>query len=400
MTMQSKPGMPLAVYILALGIFAMINCELQVLGMMPLMAEDLDASISQIGYLVSFYAAAMALGGPLLTLALASQPAKTTLYWLYAVFVLGEVLGATANNYGVLVLSRLITGAVSGAFFGIALAACRRLVAAELGIQAVAIVLAGIMVGTIVGLPLASWVGEAYGWRASFWLVVLLALLAALGTAIWLPALSAAPRMSVRQELQSFYSRQLWAVFATSFCVIGAVYAAFSYFVPILTQLAGLSQHSVTWLLFAYGVAMLLGNHTVARLAGRGNLRILAAGLLLQGAFQALLAWQAHQLWLAVLAVLGLGLTGISMNPAMVSRVMQVPNGERPLVNTVHASVITLGIMFGSYASGQALEWGYGLQAPMAVGITLALLGLLSLLLDRSPRLQPQCGLNAASSQP
>ncbi|PSU06251.1 MFS transporter [Photobacterium ganghwense] len=381
---SAKPNMPVSVYVLALGIFAMINCELQVLGMMPQMARDLDISLSQVGYLVSLYAAAMALGGPLLTLGLGTQPPKKILYLLFALFIIGEVLGALAQSYPQLIVSRLITGAVSGAFFGTALGTCHRLVVPELGIRAVAIVLAGIMVGTILGLPLASLVGEYYGWRASFWLVVVLTMLAALGTAVLLPVLPAAPKIGLRQELAAFGNRQLWAVFATSFCVIGTTYAAFSYFVPILTQLAGFTHHSVTLLLFAYGIAMLMGNHLVARLAGKRNLRILAGGLVLQSLFLMLLALLVHQPWAAVSAILGLGLTGISMNPAMVSRVMQVPNGERPLVNTVHASVITLGIMFGSFASGQVLEWGFSLHAPMWVGVAIAALGLLTLRLDRS----------------
>jgi MFS transporter, DHA1 family, inner membrane transport protein len=380
---------PVSVYLLAFGIFAMISCELQVLGMMPLMARDLDLGIPQVGYLVSLYAAAMATGGPLLTLLLGTQPPKRAIYLLYAIFILGESLGALSYSYGQLVVSRLVTGAVSGAFFGIAIGMCGRLVPPGLAIRAVAIVLAGIMVGTILGLPLASLVGEHYGWRASFWLVVALALLGVLGSAALLPALPAAARISLSQELAAFRNRSLWYVYSTSFCVIGATYAAFSYLVPILTQVAGFASSSVSLLLFVYGVAMLLGNHLVAMLAGRRNILILAIGLVLQILFLSLLAFFIQHSWVAVAAVIGLGLVGVSMNPAMVSRIMQLPHGERPLVNTVHASVITLGIMFGSFASGQVLEQGYSLLSPMWVGVAVALVGLLTLMLNTTGKTAP-----------
>ncbi|MHA6964081.1 MFS transporter [Zobellella denitrificans] len=380
---------PVSVYLLAFGIFAMISCELQVLGMMPLMARDLDLGIPQVGYLVSLYAAAMATGGPLLTLLLGTQPPKRAIYLLYAIFILGESLGALSYSYGQLVVSRLVTGAVSGAFFGIAIGMCGRLVPPGLAIRAVAIVLAGIMVGTILGLPLASLVGEHYGWRASFWLVVALALLGVLGSAALLPALPAAARISLSQELAAFRNRSLWYVYSTSFCVIGATYAAFSYLVPILTQVAGFASSSVSLLLFVYGIAMLLGNHLVAMLAGRRNILILAIGLVLQILFLSLLALFIQHSWVAVAAVTGLGLVGVSMNPAMVSRIMQLPHGERPLVNTVHASVITLGIMFGSFASGQVLEQGYSLLSPMWVGVAVALVGLLTLMLNTTGKTAP-----------
>lgn len=389
MPKQHTSSIPVSVYLLAFGIFAMISCELQVLGMMPLMARDLDLRIPQVGYLVSLYAAAMAIGGPLLTLLLGTQPPKRAIYLLYAIFILGESLGALSYSYGQLVVSRLVTGAVSGAFFGIAIGMCGRLVPPGFAIRAVAIVLAGIMVGTILGLPLASLVGEHYGWRASFWLVVALALLGVLGSATLLPALPAAARISLAQELAAFRNRSLWYVYSTSFCVIGATYAAFSYLVPILTQVAGFASGSVSLLLFVYGIAMLFGNHLVAMFAGRRNILILAIGLVLQILFLSLLALFIQHSWVAVAAVIGLGLVGVSMNPAMVSRIMQLPHGERPLVNTVHASVITLGIMFGSFASGQVLEQGYSLLSPMWVGVAVALVGLLTLMLNTTGKTAP-----------
>lgn len=170
-----QDSLPVAIYILCLGIFAMVTSEFQVSGMIPVMADDLGVTISQIGYLVSIYAVAMAFGGPLLAIGLLKIAPKTALLILYLVFISGEVLGALAASYEALIVARLITGAASGAFFGVALAICVQLVAESLRGWAVSIVLAGIMVGTVLGLPMANLIGTHLGWRESFWTVSALA---------------------------------------------------------------------------------------------------------------------------------------------------------------------------------------------------------------------------------
>lgn len=383
-TTPSEHTMPWAIYILSFGIFALITSELQVAGMLTVMAKDLGVSISQVGYLVSVYAGAMAIGGPILTLLLLRLSPHTALLILYGVFIGSQSLGAMADSYGLLVLARVLTGATAGAFIGISLSISVRLVSPQMRGRAVAIVLAGIMLGTTIGLPLSSVIGLHYGWRPSFWSTSVLAALGTLLAFYIIPRLPRPPSVKLAHELSAFKNANLWAVYSTSFCIIGATFAVFAYFVPILTTLSGFKPDTVSLLLFLYGVATLVGNHIVGKLANKHSMAVLFGGLVLLIAFFAGLLFAPQNQYLAILMVVGIGLTGVSMNPAMVNRVMQLPLGQGSLVSSVHTSVITLGLMAGSFVSGFALSQGFSLHAPMWVGIAMALLGLLTLKLKHA----------------
>lgn len=242
-------SLPTAIYVLSFGIFAMVTSEFQVSGMINVMAADLAVSISQIGYLVAWYACAMAFGGPLLTILLLSKPPKVALLILFVVFIISETLGAFSHNYQSLVVARLITGAVSGAFFGTAIAICVQLVTDERRGFAISIVLAGIMIGTVIGLPMANLIGVYLGWRESFGITAVLALIGGVISVIILPNVPKQLSISLADELSAFKNPKLWAVFSTSLLIIGATFAAFTYFTPILKSLSGFSDTSIASLI-------------------------------------------------------------------------------------------------------------------------------------------------------
>ncbi|WP_454727033.1 MULTISPECIES: MFS transporter [Cupriavidus] len=373
-----SPTPPFAIYVLGFGIFAMVTSEFQVSGMVTVMASDLGVTISRIGYLVSIYAFSMAFGGPLLAVALLKAPPKRALMILFMVFIGGEYLGAIAQSYHALAMARLITGAVSGAFFGTALAICVQLSAEHQRGWATSIVLAGIMIGTVLGLPMANLIGANLGWRESFWATAALATIAAIVSAISIPAIPRQAAISLRGELSTLRNPRLWAAFSTSLFIIGATFAAFTYFTPILKNVTGYSDGAVATLLFIYGGATVVGNTVVGKLADRHTIPILAVGLLLLAGFLALFGTFADSKPMSSLALVGIGLVGVTMNPAMVSRVMRTANG-RPLVNTVHTSVITMGIVIGAFLGGICISAGYSLRAPLWVGFAMAVLGLVTL---------------------
>lgn len=356
----------------------MVTSELQVTGMMPVMAQSLSVSISSIGYLISIYAFAMAVGGPLLTMLLLRFAPKAGLMILYATFLIGEVLGAMAPSYGSLIVARLITGAVSGAFFGVALAICVELVDPKMHGRGISIVLGGLMLGTVLGLPLASLVGDHFGWRESFWSVSLLSLVSWLVSMGMVPALAKKGHASLAEELSALKSKKLWAAFSTSMLIIGATYSAFSYFTPILKDVAGFSSNWVSILLLVYGAATVIGNNIVGRLADRHTIPVLVSGLVLLAAFLTLFGLFVTSKAIVVVALIGVGLVGVTMNPAMVTRVMRTANG-RPLVNTVHTSVITMGVVVGAFLGGIGISAGFGLLSPLWIGVAMAVAGLISL---------------------
>jgi predicted MFS family arabinose efflux permease len=375
---------PRAVYILALGIFAMVTSEFAVAGLMPQMAEGLHVTVPQIGYLITAFAVAMAAGGPFLTMAVAKLPPRTALMTLFAVFLAGNVLAATAPGYAVMTTARIITGVASQAFFGVAVSLCVQLTRPEVRGRAIAVVMNGLMLGTLLGLPLSTLVGERFGWRAAFWGISALALVAAAVTRAGVPPLErAGSGGSLREELGVFRNPKLWLVLSTSTLIIGATFSAFSYFNPILTEVTGFSTGTVPALLIAYGATTVIGNTVVGRLADRRTVPVLAVGLLLNALFLTGFALLADMPAPAVLCMLGIGLVGVTMNPAMVTRVQRTGNAG-PLVNTVHSSFITLGVILGSSLGAVAIDT-WGLRATLWLGAGMAVLGLTTLLPELAP---------------
>ncbi|MEG9551596.1 MULTISPECIES: MFS transporter [Streptomyces griseus group] len=373
--------MPRAVHVLAFGIFAMVTSEFVVAGLMPQMADGLGVTVPQIGYLITVFALSMALGGPLLSIALLRLPPKTALMVLFPLFLAGNVLAATASGYSAMVVARIITGVASQAFFGVAISLGSQLTRPEIRGRAVAVILNGLMLGTLLGLPLATLTGERYGWRAAFWAISALTVAAALCTAIGIRR-TGRPEGSgtFRSELTAFRAPRLWLTLLTSTMVIGATFSAFSYLNPILTRVTGFSSGTVPLLLLAYGAATVIGNTVVGRLADRHTLPVLLLGLSLNAVFLVGFALLARFEGWAVLCMLGIGLVGVTMNPALVTRVQRTGNA-RPLVNTVHSSFITLGVVLGSALGGLGLD-RFGLRAPLWLGAGLAVTGLLTLVPD------------------
>ncbi|MFJ8866769.1 MFS transporter [Streptomyces sp. NPDC102473] len=372
--------MPRVVYVLALGIFAMVTSEFVIAGLMPQMAEGLDATIPEIGYLITVFAVAMAVGGPFLTVALMRLRPRPALLLLFVVFLAGNLMAATATGYGVMVAARVITGVASQAFFGLAVSVSSSLTREEIRGRAISVVMNGLMLGTLLGLPMATFVGGRAGWRAAFWAIAALTVVAAAVTLALVPRLDRPGTGTgiFRDEVRVFRAPRLWLALLTSTLIIGATFSAFSYFNPILTEVSGFDKATVPALLIAYGAATVVGNNVVGRLADRRTVGVQVAGLALNALFLAGFALLADVGAAAVALMVGIGLVGVTMNPAMATRVQRTGNAG-PLVNTVHSSFITLGIIIGSSAGG-ALVGHFGLRAPLWLGAALAVLGLASLL--------------------
>ncbi|MEU6108185.1 MFS transporter [Streptomyces albidoflavus] len=377
--MPRSARVPRAVHVLAFGIFAMVTSEFVVAGMMPQMAAGLDVTVPQIGYLITAFAVAMAAGGPFLAVALLRYPPRTALLVLFAVFLTGNVLAATAAGYAAMLVARVVTGVAAQAFFGVAISLCVQLTRLEIRGRAIAVAMNGLMLGTLLGLPLATLVGDRFGWRAAFWAITLIALAAAAATLLGIPRTErTGAGGGLRDQAAVFRNPRLWVALLGSTLVIGATFSAFSYVNPILTGLTGFATGTVPLLLIAYGAATVIGNTVVGRLADRWTLPALATGLTLNALFLAGFALLAHLPVPAVLCLLGIGLVGVTMNPAMVTRVQRAGDAG-PLVNTVHSSFITLGVILGSALGALAID-GWGLRAALWLGALLALAGLATVL--------------------
>ncbi|GHF35191.1 MFS transporter [Streptomyces mashuensis] len=388
--------MPRAVYVLALGIFAMVTSEFVVAGLMPQMADGLHATVPQIGYLITAFAVAMSAGGPFLTVALMKLPPRTALMVLFAVFLAGNVLAATATGYATMMVARITTGIASQAFFGVGISLCAQITRPEVRGRAIAVAMNGLMLGTLLGLPISTLVGERFGWRAAFWTITAITVIAAVTTLFGVPRIERAEGGGgFRQEAGAFKKPRLWLVLSTSTLIIGATFSAFSYFNPILTGLTGFAAGTVPVLLIAYGAATVVGNTVVGRFADRHTVPVLTLGLALNAVFLAGFALLADVPVAAVVCMMGIGLVGVTMNPAMVTRVQRTGNAG-PLVNTVHSSFITLGVILGSSIGAVVID-RWGLRAPLWLGATMALTGLATLLPDLTRRSVPPTAVVPAS---
>ncbi len=380
--MTDRSKLPPTVYLLGLTIFSLVTAEFMVAGMMPALAQAFSVSLAQVGNLIAFYALGMALGGPPVTVLLLSRGISNqrALVGLLAVYVVASVLAAVAPTYTVLALARIIMGVSSAACIGLCMTLCAGLVAAQDRGRAISVVLAGLMLSPVAGVPMTAWVEHHYGWRASAWLVVGLALVCTVLAATRLPAGKAGSEPALARQWAALKSRSLWAAYVTSGLIIGATFAAFSYCTPILIQEVGIAPGNVAPLLALYGVANLVGNMLIGRIADSHTFMALRVGLAVMVLALAGFALSGAHHWLSLGCFIALGLTGVALNPAMVARVMKAAEPSA-LVNTLHTSVITAGLALGSWAGGSVIEAGYGLRAPLWVGAGMALVGLLSVML-------------------
>jgi len=371
--------MPLAIYVLGLTIFCMTTSEFMVAGMMNTLAEQFGVSVSAVGYLISAFSAGMVVGGPILTAVLLNTPRKKAFVTLTVVFLAGQLLGAIATSYEVMLVSRIVTGVASSAAFGVSISISASLVNENVRGRAVSIIFGGLMIATVLGTPAATWAANAYGWRFSFWAVAVLVLLSGITALRLIPALPRPEPTSLGHEMKAFRNRNLWAAYLTSFLIIGATFAAFSYFAPIFTDLTGFSAASIPLLLVVYGAATVVGNLITGRLADRYTMQLLTVGLILLSAALLVFAIGVNEPLVVIPAIIVIGLVGVPMNPPMVARVLRA-GGSGLMINTVHTAIVTFGVVVGSSAGGLAISAGYGLIAPIWVGVVLALAGVLSLL--------------------
>jgi len=370
---------PPAIYVLGFTLFAMTTSEYMVAGLITSMSTDLGVSIPKVGYLITLYSLGMVLGGPLLATFLVKLSNKAALLTITGIFLVAQAVATVSATYDLLAVARFATGLSSAAFFGFALMTAAKMVPPERFGVAASIVLGGMMIATVAGLPISAILDQYYGWRVSFALIIALTALAGMGIILIVPKFQAEARGSIKTELGSILNGSIWSAFITSFFVIAATFATFSYFVPYFENTVGFDSSSIPAILFAYGCFTIIGNILVGRLADNSPVKVVFIGsIVLVLALCGLYAFYDNKI-LVLISVMVLGLTGITLTPAMSSRVFKAaPNTS--LINTLHTSVICLGVVVGSWGGGYAIDQGFGYRSPALMGIFLACLAIVTLL--------------------
>ncbi|MFF3161278.1 MFS transporter [Streptomyces sp. NPDC003273] len=369
--------MPLALLALAVGAFGIGTTEFVMMGLLPDVADDLHISIPAAGHLVSAYALGVVVGAPLLAAVTARMSRRTVLIGLMALFVAGNALSALAPGDGALLAARFLSGLPHGAFFGVGAVVATGMVAPERKARSVSLMFLGLTVANIAGVPAATLMGQHLGWRATFLGVSAIGLAAIASLALLIPHdRAAASTTGLRGELAALRSVPVWLALGTTVAGFGALFAAYSYITPMLTDAAGFAETNVTLLLALFGVGATAGNLLGGRLADHslrgtlfGGLTALAVVLL---AFPVLMRAE----WSAALSVALLGMAAFVTGSPLQLMVMEKAASAPSLASSANQAAFNLANAGGAWIGGIALAAGFGPTSPALAGAVLAVLGL------------------------
>lgn len=372
--------MPLAVYILGLGIFTQGTSEFMLSGLLPGMAADLGVSIPDAGLLISAFAIGMVVGAPLLAIATMRWPRRRALVALQVVFIGAHVVGALAPGYWVLFATRIAGALCYAGFWGVAVATGVGLVPENARSRAVAIIAGGLTLATVVGVPAGTVLSQLAGWRSVFWAVAVLTAVSLVCSLFTIRAdaeTSGQPR-SVAAELRAMARPQLWLSFAITSLAFGAVIVTFSYLAPVLTDVTGLPEGWVPAELALFGLGGLIGMTIGGRTSQAHPIRTLIFGLGTLVAASALLAVTAGNPIITTALVFVLGIGGFVTNPALQSRVFAIAPGAPTLVGAANTSAFNIGNTLAPMLGGMAISAGFGFASVAWAGASIGAVGLLA----------------------
>ncbi|MEH3046959.1 MFS transporter [Sphingomonas adhaesiva] len=358
-----------------MGGFAIGTTEYATMSLLPFFSAGLRVDEPTAGHVISAYALGVVVGAPLLAVIASRFSRRHVLVGLMLLFALGNLLSALAPNYPAMLAFRFVSGLPHGAYFGIASLVAASLVPRERRTQAVAHVMMGLTVATIVGVPLANWLGQAWGWRWGFGIVAAIAAATAVSIVLVAPHDRPDDRGGALAELRILRDPRIWLTLAIGAIGYGGLFCVYTYLASTLIAVTGASKEAVPVVLTIFGVGMTLGNVIVPRFADRA-LMPTAAGLLLWSAVVlALYVVAAHAFWSIALTVFAIGLGG-GLGTVLQTRLMDQAEGGQGLAAALNHSAFNFANALGPWAGGLAIAAGYGLTATGWVGCLLSLAGL------------------------
>ncbi|MBP9523956.1 MAG: MFS transporter [Ottowia sp.] len=379
---------------MAVGGFGIGTGEFAIMGLLPEVAADIGVSIPQAGHVISAYALGVVVGAPLLAVLTARWPRRALMVVLMALFAIGNFASALAPGYLSLNALRFLTGLPHGTFFGTAALVAAALSPPGRRATAVALVMMGLTVATVLGVPLAAWVGESFGWRAAFGMVGANGLLAAWLIHRHVPDLPADPHASPLGELAALREPQVWLTLGIGAIGFGGVFAVFSYIKPTLLEVSGMPGGWVPVALALFGLGMVVGNLVGARLADKWLMPTIGGVLLWSLLVLIAFHWAALH---AVSAGVGIFLVGTigALGTGTQIRLMDVAGKAQSLAAALNHSAFNLANALGAWLGGLAIAAGWGWRSTSWVGAALAVGGLLvyaaALRAERQARRGP-CG--------
>lgn len=345
------------------------------MGLLPQIASGTGVDIATAGHYVSAYALGVVVGAPLVAVLAARAPRKGLLMALMAFFALAHVGTLLADRYPSLMVVRFLSGIPHGAYFGIGSVIAASLVSHARRTAAVATILGGLGVANVVGVPLATVLGQRLGWQVPYVVVggVGIATLVSLG--IWLPRQPVSGHESMSRELAALRRPQVWLALLIGTVGFGGMFAMYSFIAPTMTELAGLPESFVPWVLAAYGIGMVTGMVLAGRVARGGVLRGIIVSLAIIAVLLAVFGWAVQLAWLGVLMVFVLGVLPSILVPLLQTRLMDVAHEGQSLAAALNHSTLNTANALGAWLGSLVLAAGWGYGAPSRVGAVLAVLG-------------------------
>ena len=398
--MSSSPQrFPPALYALTVGSFGIGTTEFVIMGLLLQVAADLHVGIATAGLLISGYALGVFFGAPLLTTAMARLPRKRALVALMVIFTLGNLACALAPSYEWLMLARVITSLAHGTFFGVGAVVATGLVAEDRRASAISIMFTGLTVATLLGVPAGAWLGLQYGWRASFWAVTVVGLLATAVIAWWVPKDEGErPSTSIRDDFKVLARPQVLLGLLATVLGFSGVFAVFTYIQPLLTQVTGFANATVSLILLVFGVGMIAGNLLGGRLADKRLVPTLLGSIAALALVLVAMSFVLHMPIVTVVFVGLLGTAAFAIVSPLQLRVLQKAEGVgQSLASSLNIAAFNLGNALGAWVGGLVIAHGPGMQAlPWVAALLTASGGAVAWFSVRLDRSGPRARLQSA----
>ncbi|WP_028355309.1 MFS transporter [Bordetella petrii] len=385
--------MPIALWALAVGAFGIGTTEFVIMGLLPEVGADLGVSLSSAGLLVTGYALGVVVGAPPVAILTARLPRKTLLLGLMLIFTAGNLACALAPDYATLMAARVLTSLAHGAFFGVGSVVATSLVKPDKQASAIALMFTGLTLANVLGVPFGTWLGQAWGWRSTFWAVTAVGVVAMLAIATWVPRSRGDQGGDLMGELRALGRPQVLLGFAMTVLGFGGVFTAFTYIAPLLTELTGFGPGAVSPILLLFGVGLVAGNTYGGKLADRRLMPTLVGSLALLAVVLAVFSLTVYAKVAAVITVALLGAAAFATVPPLQMRVLEKAGGAPNLASAFNIAAFNLGNAGGAWLGGLTIDHGPGLAATPLVAAAVTASGLAIALyswnLDRRGRAAP-----------
>jgi DHA1 family inner membrane transport protein len=388
-----------ALLALALGGFGIGATEFVAMGLLPNIAADLMPSLyavspeeanARAGWIISAYAAGVVVGAPTIAAAAARWPRKRLLLVLLTAFTLGTIASALLPSFELVLAARFVSALPHGAYFGIASLVAASLMGPGKRARGVALVLSGLTIANVIGVPAITWLGQAAGWRVAYLAVAVIfavTFVAVLAAVPWQPGDVGA---TMRRELAAFGRAQVWFAVGIGAIGFGGLFAVYSYVAPLATEVTGLTEELVPLALVGIGLGMTVGNFVGGRLADwsvRRSMYLFFAVLALALVLLGLTAAHPAGLFAGLFLVGG---AAAALSPTIQARLMDVARDSQSLAAALNHSALNIGNSIGALLGGLAIAGGLGYLAPVWIGLLLTLTGIVlavaSFALDRVHR--------------